>query len=395
MAEKKARLTKREIFFVVALLIGVNGAIYNFFCKPTVSMFPGEGFSVKTFSDATEENGTSVITAQTDESKVDVSFTLKKKYEHPFAGVRLQADEEVNLNNYDYLYFDISVKEEKNIILAIWTPLGSSKDISKAQPHFYLVTLSPLKKSYKVPLASFITPMWWLEQYNIGLNDLPENLFENVKAVGFQSAYETKIGVKNDIAIQGIYAKSEHIPYYIIMGLIGLIGILYLWIRVLWVKSANKHILVPLREFSASADYGNPLTRIISIIGEEYHKPSLTINEVADKSYITVAEVEKLIYEGYGINFSQYLAHVRDENNRQRVAPQQSMTQQMPQQPMTQQVPQQPMTQQMPQQPMTQQVPQQPQQPMTQQVPQQPQEPTIMESDNGDEGFQLRHSPLE
>ena len=109
---------------------------------------------------------------------------------------------------------------------------------------------------------------------------------------------------------------KNNLPFYVIMGLLGLIAFLYLLLRIMWKKSRGKRVLVPLRDYVSKHDNTVPLTRIISVIGYEYDNPNLTIVDVAAKCNLSEAEIANCLEEEFGLNFMEYHDRVRIENRR-------------------------------------------------------------------------------
>lgn len=309
------KTSPKEIILFTLLLISLEILLFSLLWKSPIVLYPGDNISLEAFSDTSEVGGNSSVESQVYDDKIEVSYTLRDGYEWAFAGMRIKPKSALNLLEYDYMQIEIEGKDEQHAILSYWTaPTSIGKDSIIEQPHFYGLKMSADKNSYRIPFSSFIVPQWWLAYQDIELSDLPVNSMKQVMTIDVRSGYEEVAGTQSSFTIKHISFLKSHTAMYVSMISLIVVAVLLLWLKkYIEHKSAQKKLVVPLKELEIDKGSDNPLDKVISVIGSECDNPDLNLYRVAQLCQIPELEVSKAIKNEFSLNFKQYLNRVRME----------------------------------------------------------------------------------
>lgn len=253
-----------------------------------------------------DEGGNSEISFASD-NPIQFSYTIKNQKEYPFAGIYVEdtlGGVKINLQRYDQV--EVHISSTKSTLIPI--TLNALWNL-KNRPYQKLVKTNKEKSVHVFNISEFQTPPWWMK-YNNVLDDSNQD-FSEVLTLNVEDGIHLESGTQDQIIISKIAFSKNNNPTLLTMGVIEAIGLIILFL-IPFFKPEKEFI--PIAASKINLDNSeNPKDMIISVIGENYAQPDLTVRKVAKMIGLKESEVSKNLKLSFKKSFKEYLNFVRLE----------------------------------------------------------------------------------
>lgn len=295
-----------------ALCLTIVALILFYGCSELVLPFNDTKMKMRSYTDATGDNGNSIITSKLKDG-IHFTYTLKDGFDYPYAGAEIFPDSGF-LDLHKYKYIDITLSSDTNIAVNVY--LKTFQDSCTVMGNYityrfleHKLLISNVPRVYRINIKSMKTPEWWYvvnkkDQVRLGKPDLHKVIQYDVATSsiylnrpGFVHIHSIKI-VRNPMPL--IAAFSVLILSAFIIGLLKLSKILRKRQRIISYQKIDNPVVEDTQE-----------KRIATYIGSNYQDCSLSIETVGLKTGVHWSKVSSIIKNQNGMTFKKYLNAIR------------------------------------------------------------------------------------
>lgn len=305
------------LFAIIPALILIGSVVNQLRYKP-ITISPGNGWTLKDYSDIVEDslkigNFTTTEEFAFNDSSMLYKATLGAGAKYSYGGVNYFPDSgRVNLKGYDI--FELELLPGCSDIFfttTLFVPGFSDSAIIPThrfyQKDFSISTEDNLKR---ISFKELTTPPWWFSENNTKREILPKTDMSNFSSISISNHSSTKGGESFALHIGKITVKRSLNNLFIPIALSILLSLLiYISYLILPKSKEKKYIVIKPSKISENTD----LSRIISYIGENYSKKGISIDEVAQNTSLSNYQVRKEIQANYKCTFNEYIRKIRIE----------------------------------------------------------------------------------
>jgi AraC-like DNA-binding protein len=264
-----------------------------------------------------------------DSEKLLFKYTLKNsKHETPNVFIIFWIDNHkpfVDLSQYTSLTLKIREATSQKVIVFIKThePGISSYEHQEAaslRHNECVVSLTPGKKTYIIDINEFITPGWWIKQYDPAMEiSTHKETYTRVVSLDLHFIHRLTTpatGEEESLIIEEIFFNrpmgiltrccSIFLVIYYIAGLI--LGIVF--------KEKIYGLLVGEKQDSDLSHRDKELTMIIEYIKQHYNDPDISTIQLQKTLGIPSLRIFNLIKEEYNFSFKQFINMIRIEESK-------------------------------------------------------------------------------
>jgi xylan 1,4-beta-xylosidase len=149
-------------------------------------------------------------------------------------------------------------------------------------------------------IATYLIPLTYLKSYHVDAESFNFH-FDSQSIDKEKKQYMDKIRQKLAEMIQLKYKKNEGYELDMQIHVLSVFSILL------------KQFRIPASSRAVNEKYLERMLRIVSFL-EEHYKETVTLQEVAEREYLSVPYLSKFFSENFGLNFQAYLTSIRLKN---------------------------------------------------------------------------------
>ncbi len=254
-----------------------------------------------------------------DSTGAHISFTVRNNIKYPYAGIYFVLNdsmETLDLSKYTDVEIVIDNCNTSNILIMLRTFADSFSTWKNRHSFRYSnheIEVNGKRDTLNLPLSSFVTPLWWLEEHKLKKSDLGLENFKKFVDIKFESSELILLDKQQTFSIESIvFSRSVNTQIYAtIAGAIFiylLIGLFYLYF-----KREEPKLIITYNKIDLSSHLDEETLKVVEYIAENYQNSSLTIGLISESIGISTARIAAVIKEAYKTSFRQYLNSIRLE----------------------------------------------------------------------------------
>lgn len=214
----------------------------------------------------------------------------------------------IDFSNFDVLEIDITTNKARRI------PINLSVQ-NNLETHQYVrqfVEIEKGKTTYSLPFDEFYTPSEWYDANNVTQAQIPEQDFEKVEAISFESCHLLESEIRDEYTVNSLVLKKDLTLFYLFAFIGLLLSITGAWLLILRPFQKEEEIVhVPIKE----VDYKKEKIedQILAYLAKNYSNPDLTLEDLKNEFGKGKAEISNLIKDATKLTFPRYLNYLRIE----------------------------------------------------------------------------------
>lgn len=254
-----------------------------------------------------------------DSSEVFIRYIVRDQIQYPYAGFYLALADSLktlDISDFDEIEIIFSKSTATNMVVMLRTFIdGISKWNSRYTYRYLLkeIELSGARDTVTVPLSSFVTPLWWYEEFNIKESDVGIPTLKKFVEIKFESSELLSINKEQCFAVNSIvFIKNRKLQ--IVSILISLLifylvfGLLYLYFN----KEEPK-LIITYNKVDLSSHLDEETLKVVTYIAENYKNTTLTLGIITESTGIPGNRITTALKKSYNTSFKQYLNSIRLE----------------------------------------------------------------------------------
>jgi AraC-like DNA-binding protein len=286
---------------------------------PGYTLYPDKKVNIVPFNDSIQKGGSVIRQFRKADSSISFSYTLKKGFEYPYAGMYLSNagfSYFPDLSEFDEVDIEIKTSDSRSISFFITTfepGVTKENDAISYRQLLYEIPVHQKKNIYTIPLKDFKTAAWWYTIFHLSEKDLGEPLWNKVKTLNISSSSIMPMDVKDDVTIKSIRFKKNYSSFFIIS--LSLTGIFYCILGTfIYYRKKLSDIppkIIPYIKLELENNYDQSMNKIIFYLAQNYTDPELTIGKIAGDLGISGRSVSDSIQKYFNLSYKQYLNGIR------------------------------------------------------------------------------------
>ncbi|MDA3901089.1 MAG: AraC family transcriptional regulator [Spirochaetes bacterium] len=314
-------ITKKTKYFIIPIVVLLLSTI-AFFAQPELKIFPSGKTFVCTYSDYRLGGKSIVHTALYGRKNLIFSYTLKDKFQYPYAGCGFCVKEKGefwDLSSFDYIVIKIKTTRSRALRLFIYTYVDGHTDEKDVMSYAFNLAEIPTWKQqnkYKISLNDFNIPQWWY-QTNKLLPDDKESVrdYSKTYSIDIQNGVIVPLEVMDTIVVDEIKFVRSKKPILLFLS----VSILLYFIIIIMMYYRRKKVInkVYSKPVSQDGEIANDrsnneeIKKVTSFIGNNFMNSKLVIRNVSGNCNVSTKEVSTLLKEHYNASFPEYLNLIR------------------------------------------------------------------------------------
>ena len=320
----------KNIIFLTLPLVLLSIAFWYCHNRSDYEVFPVKEDRFNIFSDSKWGKGNSYIVKKFSSDSVQFKSYIKSRILNPYAGFSLKLNPNrhkekefknyTDLSDFDHVELIISSKNLTKLSFSVNTfyeGVTDSLQSNSFRRNRKELNIKEGKQKFKFALEQLETPQWWAKNY--------KTLHDSLSKPRYDLAYNLSFvmgSIKNEapgsVTIKSIKFKKDYGRKFIIYTAIYLVGALIFVGLIFFKKDKNskKEVVVSYvqRELTRENNFVEKSDKgkiIITYMAENYHKPDLSVKEVATVAEIPQNSVSKLLKDNLDKTFKGYLNELR------------------------------------------------------------------------------------
>ncbi len=309
---------KKILLFLPVILIFIE--FYSFITRE-VTIFPGPKNRYITYADSSVSvgnNGNSIVTqCVVGSSRVVFTYTLRTKYQYPYAGfiIKFINDSDLfNLNPYDDVLLTLDPCNSNAMRIMIRLFAEGFTDLEKELTYRYYckeVDLIPGVSKYKINLREFQTPQWWYEVNQTTESALGKTDLGKMIDVKLESAELSPIDTEQTFILYSLSFKKDNSSIYLLSLLILVLYFVIYWIILFISTQTAKPVVIPYEKLNVE-NYADEETRkTVQAIARMYTVQELTITKICRETGVSTTKIAAILQQQFNCTFKQYLNSIR------------------------------------------------------------------------------------
>ncbi len=291
----------------IALISSICIIIVGGFCLSfgELSLLDAQEFDISNYDDGeTTGNSTSQLTVAED---VCLSYTLGNKGPHPFAGIKIDFKNPLDLSSKEKITLAIKSDSKRRIHL-FYNSLTST---GLSQVYRLGLDIKPNQSKYFVNLNDFKTPTWWFKKNQISEEENQTNGLSEVVTICIENDIWSQLNTEDQICIQELKcsANNEKVMLWTLVILIFSNGGLFLYQKLS--SQQSKVISYQAVEVEESTIETDEKSDIINYISKNYTDPELTLKKIRQDLKIPENKISAIIKDEFNVSYKDYVQDLR------------------------------------------------------------------------------------
>ena len=309
-------LKKYLLYFAPPVLLLL--VFFAFVYRKPLYIFPNKATKAIAYSDSIEGGNTEIHFFHASDTAFNISFTLRKGFTYPYAGLAVEPETTYfpDLSGYDYIDLDISSTNSKAVQFFLNTYEPGITIKGKPMSLRYVLYETPAKNKkgkQRLRLRDFKTPIWWYPLIGLSEKDLGEPHLDKVVKFSFSNGVLLPLNEKETITIRSITVGKNYYPFYGWAS--GTLLIYYsLMALIVYYKKRLSSIpskVISYQQIELETGIGDAQKKIIEYLSTRYNDPELSLSAMALELGLNQRKISDEIKTYYSLTFKQYVNGIR------------------------------------------------------------------------------------
>ena len=313
-----------------SLVVGylcVNGSYLRLSLLPAGSGAPAS--HLEAVSD-TAQGGRSSITLIKDRSSLSFDFTIRKKFDYPFATATMVFNDQagkntlIDLTRYSAIAFNAKCSPSNVLSLSIMTFDDNvsvpGNLLSYRNPATYF-SCQEHASQIQLDLTRLETPMWWVDMFKLNLSRQAYKL-DKVSRISINSTFQSTADINNRVQLTDIILLGRDWRYlYLFAGFLLIAwGGYAIWffrrhnqalIDQVREKLQHDRPLVAYQQLAVELHVDKERSAILRFMATEYANPQLDLESMVLALGVNRNKINDILKSELGFTFTAYLNKLR------------------------------------------------------------------------------------
>ncbi len=247
------------------------------------------------------------IARRGESNQIHLTYTIDSHSTDRYSGAAISFDSNARAVDFSHYTHAICTFDSINTdgLNLIFETMTSSDIPQQNRLAAHDIECLPNIEVYRVPLASFKTPLWWYQATNLSPQSAGKISFKNVVALKIENGTFSETNRTHTVTISSIRLHKNRTILVLAPLLMTIVFSLFVF------TGRKKTKLIPYEKITLASRSSKDVEQVVTALSTEYKKAGLALHDISILTDVPKEQISKLLKKHFSCTFRQYLNMLR------------------------------------------------------------------------------------